>query len=256
MIAAYDYGRRGRMGVLTPQANPTVEAEFSILLPPQVAFCAARLTSAATEPLIRLTDYIERMAETVAQFDAMKLDTIAFACTGSSYLVGPVRERTIVEGVGERFGAPVITATMAIERSLRDAGAKRIVLVAPYPDALIEAAETYWRELGFEIAARQRVVTVSADTRSIYALSSGDAARSLSALKADADAVLLSGTGMPGLAAIRDTKRVNIFSSNLCLCWAALSQIAPAPRFGTPRDLLSSAATRLDEAISAEEHAQ
>ncbi len=83
------YARAGLLGVLTPQANTTVEPEFSILLPPATAMLTARLTSARPVLNDRLVDYVAGLDETCAQFANAPLGAIAFACTGSSYLGGP-----------------------------------------------------------------------------------------------------------------------------------------------------------------------
>ena len=47
------------IGVGTPQANPTVEAEFRQLLPPDVPFVATRLTSTSADTRQRLVDYLQ-----------------------------------------------------------------------------------------------------------------------------------------------------------------------------------------------------
>jgi maleate isomerase len=46
------YARKGMLGVLTPQANTTVEPEFSALLPPATAMLTARLVS--TRPSLKI----------------------------------------------------------------------------------------------------------------------------------------------------------------------------------------------------------
>ncbi|MEM7445970.1 MAG: hypothetical protein AAF414_21800, partial [Pseudomonadota bacterium] len=85
---APDYATRGRIGVATPQANPTVEPEMALLMPPGVSLHTTRLVSESTDSLQRLVDYIERLPEYAARFDTMKLRGFGFACTGSTYLIG------------------------------------------------------------------------------------------------------------------------------------------------------------------------
>ena len=90
------YARKGLLGVLTPQANTTVEPEFSLLLPPATAMLTARLVSARPSLNDRLRDYVAGLDATCAQFANAPLGAIAFACTGSSYLVGPEAEDAAV----------------------------------------------------------------------------------------------------------------------------------------------------------------
>lgn len=231
-MSGYDYGRAGIVGIGTPQANPTVEAEMRILLPPPVAMAVVRLTSQSHNPLFRLRVYLERLEETLPQYDTLRPAAFGFACTGSSYLVGAQREAEIAAELLDRFGYPLVTATAAIAWQLQRRGARRIALASPYPAELADAAAAYWREAGFDLAEVRRIETGSGDTRSIYALGSKDARPAVEALRrTDVDAVLLSGTGMPSLALIAEAADgPPVISSNLCLALRLCDLIgAPAP---------------------------
>lgn len=217
--ATYDYGRAGIIGIGTPQANPTVEAEMRVLMPPAVLVAVTRLTSAADQSLDRLRDYLAHLGRALAQFDTLRPAAYGFACTGSSYLIDHGQERALIERLEARFGYPIITATDAIHAELQRSGATRIALASPYPPALADAAALYWRARGYDVAEVRRIETGNADTRSIYALGSADARPIATALAArDVDAVLLSGTGMPSLALLADPPPgAPLLSSNLCL---------------------------------------
>jgi len=227
-----DYGRAGLVGVCTPQANPTVEAEFRLLLPEPVGMVTSRLVGRPEAPRERLVDYLTSLGESLDAFDTLIPDLVAFACTGPSYLVGAEREAALLELEQERRGVPVISATGAIDEQLRALGARRLALIAPYPDWLGDAARAYWESRGYAIVHQARVATASADTRSIYQLGSRDARRTLAAeAPRDVDAVLLSGTGMPTLALILDHPEYDaapVLSSNWCLVGAILTRLERA----------------------------
>ena len=55
-MATLEYACEGLVGVLTPQANTTVEPEFNILWPAGVAMINARLTSPKQSMAERLAD--------------------------------------------------------------------------------------------------------------------------------------------------------------------------------------------------------
>jgi maleate isomerase len=245
-----DYGSRGRFGLLTPQANPTVEPEFRRLMLADTELYTGRLTSRGADTRTRLVDYLEQLPGLLAQYDTLRLAAVAFACTGSSYLLGAGREGECVRAAAEVVGAPVETAAQAIRAALLSLQAHRIFIITPYPAWLRDAGVAYWQAAGVEVVGTADVPTGPssdnmaadnmADTRGIYELQSADAAAVLE--QADtrgADAVLLSGTGMPTLPLLRQVagQRPPVLSSNLCLAWRLRQHVA-GDRPGSPLSLL------------------
>ncbi len=231
-MAEREYGARGRIGVGTPQANATVEPELRALMPPGVALYATRMRGSSGDSRERLVAYIEGLSDHLASFDTLALDAFGFAATGSCYLVGRPREQELVEAAEAAFKVPVVTAAAAIAEALAALGADRIGVLAPYPDWLHQAGLAYWRALGIEVVAEARIETGAADTRSIYQLTSGDAERAARSFDlAGAEALLLSGTGMPTLAALAPLEAalgVPVLSPNLCLARALLRRAGVA----------------------------
>jgi maleate isomerase len=205
------------IAVLTPMANPTVEAEFRALLPRDFSWVTGRLVSAESDPLQRLIAYAEGISGSLRQFDTMKLAAVAFACTGSSYLIGRARE----EELASQLPVPVLWAAAIIRERLAALGARRIAVISPYPPNLHEPGLTYWREAGFEVIHHARVEIGSSDTRAIYALGAAAAVEALArAVEPRPDVVLVSGTGMPSLSLVSAEGTPPILSSNLCLAEA------------------------------------
>lgn len=95
-------------------------------------------------------------------------------------------------------------------------------MFAPYPDWLLEAGCAYWRDAGFDLVAVKSLTQSMTDTRGIYDLHSAELHPLLSSWEtSNAQAVLLSGTGMPSLSLMAKPSLVlPHLSSNLCLAWA------------------------------------
>ena len=221
-----EYGRA--VGITTPQANTTVEPEMQTLLGGTVL--TARLTSNVSDSRARLIDYFDGLEATHRHFDVAPLAAAGFACTGSCYLVGQADEERRLAAATAAAGYPVLSAAQAIREALAELGAKKIALLSPYPKWLSEAGQQYWRDAGFTITSVAGLPAELLDTRNIYKLTTARVQEVLATLDTNgADAILLSGTGMPTLRSIdRHLKAgsgVPMLSSNLCLAWA-LTRIA------------------------------
>ena len=219
-----EYGPGGWVGIGVPQANPTVEAEMRRLMPQDVELLTSRLVSRASTSVERLVDYFDGLDRTLDSYDVLRPDVYGFACTGSSYLVGAEREAEIVAGAEARLGCPFVTAAQAILDALAALGARRIALLAPYPADIVEAGVAYWQAAGLSVVQVMTIDLPSEDTRGIYGLRSADALAALDGGVSDeAEALLMSGTGMPTLAALAPAAaRIGrpVLSSNYCLAWS------------------------------------
>lgn len=219
-----DLGARGVVAVLTPAENPTVEPEFSVLAPPDVNLLTARMHSPASDMFTRLKAYETQLDNWLAPFGDAPLDAIAFACTGSSYLVAPEDRHP---GTLQRTGGscPVVGAAGSIDQALQSLQARRIILVSPYPAALTAPAKTFWAGRGYDIVEVAQAPEHKGGGHPIY---SRTAQSLLTAMRqADrlgpSDAIIALGTGAPSLPALAvasletDTP---ILSSNLATVWA------------------------------------
>ena len=210
------------IAVLTPMANPTVERELRMLLPPECDYVVGRLVSHHRDSEVRLRAYAERLPEMLQQFGGLALSAVAFACTASSYLLGRGHE----DAIARDLDIPVLWAAAVIRETLAGLGVQRLAIVSPYPDTIHQAGLAYWRDAGFEIAFDARVKIGSIDTRAIYRLDGCEAENAIGGAKqSKADIILLSGTGMPTLASIDPGGSPPVLSSNLCLAGAMMHHL-------------------------------
>jgi len=144
------------------------------------------------------------------------------AHTASSYALGYGNEQALVDRIASLAGAPALLAAQAVLAALRHLGVKRLALGTPYPESISRQGKAYWEAAGFEIAGYHRLENVT----DIYA-ENEERAYEL-ARRADApeaDAVLLSGTGLPTVAVLETLERdlgKPVLSSNQASLWRAL----------------------------------
>ena len=240
-----EYSARALLAVAVPQANPVVEPEFSALMPAGVGVIATRLQGSRTDSGNRLTQYLDNLGSSIEAFDTARPDALGYACTGTSYLIGPDEERRRIQEYEQRFGFPIITSATAILAACQHLGISRVALLAPYPQWIVDASLKYWQQCGLSVSSSARTELDASDTRAVYKIRSPMVLAAAEKLDTrDADAILISGTGMPTLRvmhslSLRTAKPV--LSSNLCLAWALLRQAgvsSPPPRLALGETLL------------------
>ncbi|MSQ69860.1 MAG: hypothetical protein EXR27_01045 [Betaproteobacteria bacterium] len=158
----------------------------------------------------------------IAGFGTLELDAIFIATTGPSYALGESGDRALAARLSQAARCTVATASLAILDALRTLGCADICLVSPYPAWLTDRATAYWEGAGIRVAS---VVTMTEEFRA-YEMQTVEVLAALARARSSAgSAVLMTGTGMTSIDAIRQSASaagVPLLSSNLCGAWRML----------------------------------
>jgi maleate isomerase len=222
---------RARIGVLVPAGNPTIEPELYRMAPSSVTIHFARLDTLAGDPGAadgmkeRTLGYLESLPTATRSLATLKPDVVALAHTAVSYLTRFDREPALLERLVALAGTRAFTAARAILDALAHLGTRRIALATPYPETISAAGRAYWQAAGLEVVALHRLDGVS----NIYEETEARAyALGREADVANAEAVLISGTGLPTAGIIEQLERdlgKPVVTSQAATLWAALRAI-------------------------------
>jgi maleate cis-trans isomerase len=224
------FGWRARIGVLVPPGNPTVEPEFYLMAPPGVTVHFARLqgfqslstpgASAGMEE--RTLAYLDELPGPAKALGSVNPSVVILAHTASSYASGFANEPQLLDRLSSLTGTTSLTAARAVLAALQHLGVKKLALGTPYPEAISAKGRAFWEAAGFDIVGYHRLSGV----QNIYAESEHRAYQlARQADTPEADAVFLSGTGLPTVGVLemleQDLKKP-VIGSNQASLWQAL----------------------------------
>jgi maleate isomerase len=128
-------------GVLIPSTNTTVEIEYSHLLPPSLQFHVGRLLTSGTGPFSpSKNEDIDYQSQLLA---TARVEVISLAQTSAS-LFADDYAATTTRRITAAAKVPAVTSAQAVGHAVRALGAKRIALVSPYSQQVIERAKHYY----------------------------------------------------------------------------------------------------------------
>ena len=233
-----------RIGFLVPPGNPTVEVEMIALAPREVSVHFTRMVAqggVGSEAGShhgqeeRNRSQIAHLPENVALLAMVAPKVIVLAHTATSYTLGKKGEAELVARMQRKTGIPFITAFGSVLAALAHLGVKRVALGTPYDADSTAKSKANLEAHGIEVASVGRLENV----KNIYEETAERAyglARRIDVPQAQA--VFLSGVGMPTIATLERMERdlgKPAVSAAAAMMWNALRLAGvsdPIPGFG------------------------
>lgn len=146
------YGWRGKVGLIVPSANTTMEPEFYKMAPDGVTIHTSRILirgNLSVNSLIVMEKEIERASE---ELSTAGVDIVIFGCTSGSFVKGSKYDITITNKIKKFLGKkPAITTSTAVIRALKVLKSKRIAVATPYPKEINQKEKLFLEENGFVV---------------------------------------------------------------------------------------------------------
>jgi maleate isomerase len=220
-------GWRTRIGFLVPPGNPTVEPEMAELAPRGVSLHFTRMhaegaagTHAGQEQ--RNQSQLDSIPACVRLLAMVSPSVIVMAHTATSYTLGEAREAALVKEMEAISKARFITAFGSVLAAFSVLGVRRIAYATPYSADMTAQGKQHLEKCGISVVSSGHLSNV----RNIYEENSERAyaiARQVD--HPDAQAIFLSGVGMPTLDALQpleeDTGKP-VISAASAMMWHAL----------------------------------
>ena len=216
----------GRIGLLVPSSNTTVETEFFRALPAGVTLHAARLflSSITPDSILRMVEDMEHQARLLACAD---VDVIVLGATAPSLLNGLGYDRELIGKIEAATGRKATTTSTALVEAIRHLGAKRVVLGSAYTEKLNGIAKAFLEASGVEVTDMKGLSLV--DNLVVGRLGPETAHKlALELDRRQAEAIVLSCTNWQTMDAIERIERetgMPVITTTQASIWAALRAI-------------------------------
>lgn len=220
------YGWRGRIGLIVPSSNTTMEMELHRALPEGVSLHTSRmpLREVTEEELIKMSALAVESARLLR--DA-QVDVILYGCTSGSFIGGVDFEKEIEEKIEREVNTSVITTSSAVTEALRILDAQQIIVITPYTNDINQREREFLESNEFEVLDIRGIGIV--ENTEIGKLEAYEAYRMAKAMFMDeADAIFISCTNFRTFEIIEPLEQdlgVPVVTSNQASLWLALREL-------------------------------
>lgn len=216
----------GRIGLLAPSSNTTVEPEFYRALPEGVTLHTARLpiVTVTPESIGKMADSLDEQSKLVATAD---VDVIILGATAPSFLKGLGYDREVSERITKVTGKPATTTSTALLEAMKALNVTRIALGSAYSPQVNDICANFLEANGVKVVSKDGLNVIDnlqigrLDVQSAY-----DLGKKVD--HPDAQAIVLACTNWKSMAIIEQLERVlgkPVLSTTQVSIWGALRKI-------------------------------
>ena len=218
---------RARIGFLIPPGTPTVEREMVRRMPEGVSAHFARMVARGPVGTLdnlraRAESQLAHIGETTDLLASVEPDVIVLAHTATSYMLGREGEQDLKDRLETQTGIPYVSALGSAVEAFAALGVRRVAVGTPYDAALTARGKAVLEQYGIEVVHAACLPDVknifTEPPRRVYGL-----IRSVD--RAEAEAVFVSGVGLPTLDVIGEAEAdlgKPVLSSAAAMLWNAL----------------------------------
>jgi maleate cis-trans isomerase len=149
------YGWRGRIGLLVPSINNTMETEFWRMAPEGVSISTARIAGGrhGTPEELRNMEKEARLA--AARVANTEPNVVVYGCTSGSFFEGVEWNTMICRELTKITKAPTITTAGAMAECMLTNQVRRVAVVTPYVELTNERLKQFLHHFGIEVVRLQ-----------------------------------------------------------------------------------------------------
>lgn len=129
------HGWRGRIGLMIPAGNCTMEPEAYMIAPRGVSFHFAPMAGEKHGLDVEgLTSQNEHIPECVNELKRCKLNLIVYGCTSGSLILGVGYDEKIAKQIEDLGGIKALTTSTAVIDALEKYNIRKVAVATPYPE--------------------------------------------------------------------------------------------------------------------------
>lgn len=226
---------RGKIGLLVPARNSTVETESHAMCPPGVTNHVARMTFEGIAPdadpaAVKIGALELDIHGAIDRVKYVLPDLILLGHSHDSFKGGVAGGQKMQDGLTAYAGLPVVVPSIAYAAAVKAVGVRDVSILTPYLSADDDLVRDFFEDAGCRV---RRVKGLQYDTG--HAIAATDSAVVRDSLKEldgdDVDAILQCGTNLPTAKLAAEAEfwlRKPVLSVNVVTYWHALRQLGIA----------------------------